>query len=171
MKHLNTLGVLLLSAHLLLQLLRGLPLCQSIIVTRVTLSSLLEGNVFARVVSCWSAPPKIGDCWMRKNLRRDICTKHANPLSNLFCRNQFTFKMPEETIFYLRNKFPMRRRFKKSLPKIVFSPYLPISLFISQKVFRVPALKPTVNSSSRFDFFKMKKNHRKLRQLCVEAQY
>ena len=122
MKHLNTLGVLLLSAHLLLQLLRGLPLCQSIIVTRVTLSSLKEGNVFARVVSCWSAPPKIGDCWMRrKNLGRDICTKHANPLSNLFCWNQFTFKMPEETTFYVRNKFPMKipmkRRFvfKKSL--------------------------------------------------------
>ena len=101
MKHLNTLGVLLLSAHLLLQLLRGLPLCQSIIVTSVTLSSLQEVNVFARVVSCWSAPPKIGDCWMRrKNLGRDICTKHANPLSNLFCWNQFTFKMPEETTFY-----------------------------------------------------------------------
>ena len=47
--------------------------------------------------------------------------------------------------------------YSRNLFQIVFSPYLPISLFISQKVFRVPALKPTVNSSSRFDFFQMKK--------------
>ena len=163
MKHLNTLGVLLLSAHLLLQLLRGLPLCQSIIVTRVTLSSLKEENVFARVVSCWSAPPKIGDCWMREKTWGGIFAQNMQILSQIsFAEISLPSKCQKKLLSMLETSFQWKFQWKedlysRNLFQIVFSPYLPISLFISQKVFRVPALKPTVNSSSRFDFFQMKK--------------